>query len=152
MYNIDENSKEQAVERCCKHFEDGYNCCETVLLAFSEILGMENNTIPEIATPFGGGIHQRQYMCGALTGALMAIGLKYGRSTAEGDREIPTEKSRKIIEKFIERYGNTNCIEILGYGPGDLEKIQQDKPRIKATICTPLIKQVAQWLWEELND
>jgi C_GCAxxG_C_C family probable redox protein len=144
-------TKNQAVERCSKRFEDGYNCCETVLFSFCELMGVESNIIPGIATPFGGGIHKRQHMCGALSGAVMAIGLKYGRSTPDGAREPSSERAGRIIDKFIERYGSANCLEVLGYGPEDLEKIKQDKQKIRTTICGPLIKQVSEWLWEELK-
>ncbi len=143
--------KDVAMEVCCKYFEKDYNCCETVLLAFSELLGMESDIIPRIATPFGGGIHQRRHMCGALTGAIMAIGLRYGRSTPQGDREPVSERTGRIVEKFTEKYGSTNCIEVLGFTPDDLEKVKRNKQQLRANICTPLIKQVAEWLWEELE-
>lgn len=143
-------SKCDAVEKCLKNFEKDYNCCETMLLSFSELLGHESKLIPKIATPFGGGIYGRKYMCGALTGAVMAIGLKHGRSTPKDDREISTEKSGRIVEKFIKEYGSVSCIEILGYEPGDLEAVKRDKQRIRTTVCAPLIKKVAEWLWEEL--
>ncbi|MDD3850627.1 MAG: C-GCAxxG-C-C family protein [Firmicutes bacterium] len=143
--------KGQTVERCSKYFEDKYSCCETVLLAFSELLGVESEIIPRIATPFGGGIHQRRHMCGALSGAVMAIGLKYGRNTPKDDREPSSVKAGRIVEKFTKKYGSANCIEVLGFTQDDLEKIKRNKQHIRANICIPLIKQVAEWLWEELE-
>ena len=147
-----ENKKREAAEKCTMHFENGYNCCETVILAFSELLDVSCcEVIPRIATPFGGGIHERMHMCGALSGAVMAVGLKHGRNNPGGDREASSEKAGRIVEKFTGKYGSANCIDIIGYDPKDPEKIIQDKKHIRTTICGPLIKQVAEWLWEELE-
>jgi C_GCAxxG_C_C family probable redox protein len=151
MNYMGELGKDEAVDRCTRHFNEGYNCCETMLLSFGELLGMESEVIPKIATPFGGGIHKRRNMCGALSGAVMAIGLKYGRNTPEGKREPSSERAARLVEKFIEKYGSANCIEVLGYDPNDLEKINRDKQQIRDNICGPLIRQVAEWLWEELK-
>ena len=40
---------------------------------------------------------------------------------------------------------------MLGYDPNDLEKIKRDKDKIRANICSPLIRQVAEWLWDEIK-
>ena len=146
-----ELGKDEAIDRCTKHFNEGYNCCETVLLSFCELLGVESEVIPKIATPFGGGICKRKHMCGALSGAVMAIGLKYGRNTPQGKREPSSERTARLVEKFIEKYGSANCIEVLGYDPEDLEKVKRDKDKIRANICAPLIRQVAEWLWDEIK-
>lgn len=55
MNNIGELGKDEAVDRCTRNFNEGYNCCETVLLSFCELLGVESEVIPKIATPFGEG-------------------------------------------------------------------------------------------------
>lgn len=148
---MNNQSKEQAAEKCHNYFNSGYSCCEAMLLAFSEQLGIDSELIPRIATPFGGGIHQRRYMCGALTGALMAIGLKHGRDSSQCDRKPTSARAGKIIEKFFKVHGSVNCIEVLGYTPDDLEKVTQIKDQLRAKICNPLIKQTAEWLWEELK-
>lgn len=81
----------------------------------------------------------------------MAIGLKYGRNTPQGKREPSSERTARLVEKFIEKYGSANCIEVLGYDPEDLEKVKRDKDKIRANICAPLIRQVAEWLWDEIK-
>ncbi len=151
MNGICKIGKEQAIERGKGYFNKDYNCCETILLTCSELLGIKSEIIPKLATPFGGGIYKRKYMCGALSGAIMAVGLKYGRSTPKGDREISYSKAERLVDKFIKKYEYVNCIDILGYDPGDLESIKRDKQRIRTDICEPIIKQVTEWLWEELQ-
>ncbi len=151
MSNTGELSRDEAIGRCTRHFNEGFNCCETILLSFGELLGVESEVIPKIATPFGGGICKRKHMCGALSGAVMVVGLKYGRNTPEGKREPSSERVARLVEKFTEKYGSANCIEVLGYDPEDLEKVKRDKDKIRANICGPLIRQVAEWLWDEIK-
>ena len=64
-----------------ENFPEGrsYNCCESVLLALAEYLGVESDLIPRIATGVGAGFSLNGLTCGAISGAAMAIGLKYGR-------------------------------------------------------------------------
>ncbi len=72
--------KEEVMGKAVLYFTTGFNCAEALLLALQEALNEEeNNIIPRIATPFGAGIGGRGSVCGALSGAIMAIGLKYGR-------------------------------------------------------------------------
>jgi len=80
------NINEEIIERRMADFAARrLNCAETVLYIVCEHLGETGDFYPRIATPFGGGIGNRQEMCGALSGALMAIGLLRGRSLG-GDR------------------------------------------------------------------
>jgi C_GCAxxG_C_C family probable redox protein len=65
--------------------------------------------IPRIATPFGGGISEHSYICGALSGALMAIGLKYGRDNCNQEREPAKERAGRFIRRFIDKYSTVNC-------------------------------------------
>jgi C_GCAxxG_C_C family probable redox protein len=145
------DGKNELIGKCVEFFNEDYNCCESVLLSSAGLLGVDCDIIPKIASPFGGGICQRKHMCGALSGAVMALGLKYGRNTAVDDREPSYSRAGTIVEKFVEKYGSANCIDIIGYDPKDPDKIIRDKQHIRATICSPLIRQVAEWLWEELE-
>jgi hypothetical protein len=65
-------------EKAVKRFLDGYNCAQSVLLTMFEFWNGENALIPKIATGFGGGIGRCGSVCGALTGGVMALGVKYG--------------------------------------------------------------------------
>jgi C_GCAxxG_C_C family probable redox protein len=64
-------------EKAVSRFLSGYNCAQSILLTMSEHRDGENVLIPRIATAFGGGIGRCGSICGALTGGVMAIGIKY---------------------------------------------------------------------------
>ncbi len=64
-------------------FNQTFNCAESVLAGVATELQVESDIIPMIASGFGAGISRHGETCGALTGAIMALGLKYGRTTPD---------------------------------------------------------------------
>ena len=57
------------------YFTSGYNCAESVTKALCDTFGLDWESAAKIATPFGGGIVGKGYLCGAVTGAMIALGL-----------------------------------------------------------------------------
>jgi len=66
-------------------FSQHYNCSQSVFSAFAEQLGMDQETALKLASPFGGGVARRGEICGAVSGALLALGLARGA-------QLPAEK------------------------------------------------------------
>ncbi len=140
-------------ETCLQYFNSGFSCSEAVLIGASRYLDIHNNIIPGIATPFAGGVSRKGHgVCGALSGAMMAIGLKYGRNTSTGDRSVAFKKAVSLIDRFKEEYGTLNCIEIIGLEGMSEEEIQKRKQHTRDTICRPLVEQVGKWIQEELTE
>ena len=65
-------------------FASGLYCAESVVMAIADAEGVESELLPRVATGFGGGMARTGGACGALTGAIMGVGLALGRSS--GDR------------------------------------------------------------------
>jgi C_GCAxxG_C_C family probable redox protein len=97
-------------------YEAGFSCSQAVFAAFSEALGLERTKALKIAQPFGGGIAGTGSTCGAVTGALLVIGLRYGRVRPEdlASKEKTYELVREFIKGFEERHGSIICRELLG--------------------------------------
>ncbi len=95
-------------------FNSGFWCAESVLLAMAEQQGIRSDLLPRIATGFCSGMARTGGQCGAVNGAMMAIGLANGRR-APGD---PVDASYVLIQelmlRFEERFGSTNCRELMG--------------------------------------
>lgn len=102
-------------EEAAKCFDEGFNCCQAVFSTYSEQLGLDRETALKISSPFGGGIARMGDTCGAVTGALMLIGLKEGKYLAEDDeaKDKCYRLSQEFIGRFKELYGSTICREIL---------------------------------------
>lgn len=65
-----------------------YNCCESVLLALAEYLGVESDLIPKIATGIGAGFSLNGFTCGSISGAAMTISIRYGRKVMRRTRRL----------------------------------------------------------------
>ena len=102
-------------------FEKGYSCAPSVLSAYSEQFGLEKELALKVACGFGGGIGRTGRTCGAVTGAVMVIGLKHGQADLK-DKEARQE-TYKLVKEFIDKFaalhGSVECKELIGY---DLSK------------------------------
>ncbi|MCC8197146.1 MAG: C-GCAxxG-C-C family protein [Tannerellaceae bacterium] len=114
--------KEQILEQ----FSQGFDCSQVVLAYLSEKHNLtDQQTARKMSACFGGGMWGGN-VCGAVTGAYMALGLKYGHSTP-GAAQEKQQVIGKIVQfntLFEEKYGSTLCRKILGYKfPEDMEQI-----------------------------
>ncbi|MBI5095333.1 MAG: C_GCAxxG_C_C family protein [Candidatus Hydrogenedentes bacterium] len=96
-------------------FLSGYNCAQSVLWSFSDKFGLEPEAALKIACGFGAGIARRQEVCGAVTGGIMALGLRHGRG--EHQERTATEetyaKSQELIRRFEAKHGTCNCRQLV---------------------------------------
>lgn len=84
-------------------------------MALGESLGIESELIPRIATGFGGGAGStHQYICGALSGAVIATGIAFGRERAEESRERANNSIKELLRGFRQEFGSVNCYELVG--------------------------------------
>jgi C_GCAxxG_C_C family probable redox protein len=104
-------------EKAKKQFEKGVSCAPAVLSTYSEQFGLAKELALKIACGFGGGIGRMGKTCGAVTGAVMVIGLKHGQANV-GDEESRQE-THKLAKEFIDRFtalhDSTECRELIGY-------------------------------------
>ena len=130
------------VDKAESYFNNNFNCCQAVFTTFATELGVDEELALKIATQFGGGARKGE-MCGAVSGALMVLGLKYGHYHAQDNEE--KTRAYRIAEDFMERFvaekGTVVCRELLGY---DVSK-ESDKIKIKEldlfkTVCPEMIR------------
>ena len=103
--------------KATKFMEQGYVWSEAVLLAVCQDFGIENEIIPQIASYFGGGIGNTGAVCGAVVGAVMAIGLIKGRGKSMEDWLEISVLVQDFRSRFEAEMGTINCRELIG---GDL--------------------------------
>jgi C_GCAxxG_C_C family probable redox protein len=96
-------------------FKSGFNCSQAALSVYAEECGITPEIAHGIAGPFGGGMSMGN-VCGAVTGAFMAIGLKYPRldPTDAQAREKNVQLVRELAKRFIEKHGSIECKCLLG--------------------------------------
>jgi len=105
------NKQQQSIEL----FRNGYNCSQSVLSVFAEELGVKKDLAMKLASPFGSGIAYMQETCGAVSGALMAIGLKYGKgeSGTNDDKAKAYDMSQHFMTEFKRKHQTVCCRELL---------------------------------------
>ena len=97
-------------------FAEGFTCAPAVFAPFATRLGLPRDAALRIATPYGGGVAGCAETCGAVNGALLAIGLARGRDRLErsGDKDETYRLVRAFRERFVARAGSLECRELLG--------------------------------------
>jgi C_GCAxxG_C_C family probable redox protein len=102
-------------ETAVKFFES-CNCAQAVFAAFAGDCGLETNTALQTAAGFGGGLGRLQETCGAVTGAVMVLGLRSGFKEGDGRGKIDAvyEKVRHFVDEFTEAKGSIKCRDLLG--------------------------------------
>ncbi len=102
-------------EQAISKFTGGYNCAQSVFYAFCEDLGVDQDTALKVACGFGAGMGRKGEVCGAVTGGIMALGVKYGRGEKE-DRAVTDAayvKVRELMDQFSNRNGTCICRQLL---------------------------------------
>lgn len=95
-------------------FASGLYCTESVLLALADALDIESDLLPRIGTAFCGGMARTCGTCGALTGAMMGVGLALGRSAPGQSVQPAYDAARRLIAEFETEFGSRACHELLG--------------------------------------
>jgi C_GCAxxG_C_C family probable redox protein len=136
-------------EKATKAFKEGYNCSQAVLSAFAEELNLDKDLALKVSCGFGGGMARMSETCGAVTGALMTIGLKYGK-TVITDNEA-RDKTYSKVNEFVEEFKSMNntivCKELLGCVLSTPEgaKMASEK-NFHTTICPKFVADAAEIL------
>lgn len=126
-------------------FDKGFSCSQSVLGALAPGLGLSRIKALRVASAYGGGICRRGDLCGAVTGGLMAIGLKFGHANAQD--LAAKEKTYRIAQEFIQwfekRYSTLLCRELLGAGK---KKNKSERLKFHSEICRKIVKSTAEYI------
>ena len=143
------------VEAAEARFRGSFNCAQSVLAALAPRLGLPEATALKVGAAFGNGIGRSGNVCGAVTGALMAIGLRYG--TTDGSDEAAKETTYTVAEEFMARFRDRHqyvvCSELLGCDMGTPEGRQAALERgLYDSVCVGLVRDAVVIAQELLKD
>jgi C_GCAxxG_C_C family probable redox protein len=107
-------------------FEKGLICAQAVLSTYAEQFGLEKALALKIACGFGAGIGRMGKTCGAVTGAVMVIGLRYGQvNLADAESREDTYRSvKEFIDRFTALHGAIECKELTGYDLSNSDELK----------------------------
>ena len=107
---------EARVHRAVDNFMQGYGCCQSVVAAFADLYGLDDNMAKRVAAGFGGGVGRLRMMCGAVSGLVILAGLDCGQ-TEGNDREgksVCYMVVQELLAQFKEVNGSVICADLLG--------------------------------------
>ena len=119
----------------------GFNCSQAVFSTLAEPLGLDRSLALKIASPFGGGIGRTGETCGAVSGALMALGLQFGFSEPDPQaKDRVYALTREFLRRFQERYGAVACKTLIGVDLSTPEGLQKAREQdVFKTKCSQFI-------------
>ena len=142
------------VKQSVSCFKEGFNCSQSVFSTFAVEMGMDRDTALKVSQAFGGGMGGKMgETCGAVTGAFMVIGLKYGRVRVDDDEA--KRKTYALVQEFTRRFkarnGTIVCRELLGcdIGTPDGERIAKEA-KLFSTLCPGFVRDAAEIVEEIL--
>lgn len=130
-----------------EYFLKGYNCSQAVLLAFSDLTGLDEKVAVKLASSFGGGMGRMREVCGTVSGMFMVLGLLYGYDAAspnaDEEKKVHYARVQELARRFREEMGSIICRDLLANHAKALEaeKKGQDEQieamRSDASVPTP---------------
>jgi C_GCAxxG_C_C family probable redox protein len=136
-------------EKAVKHFrDDGYNCSQSVLLTMFEHWNCRDELVPKVATAFGGGMGRCGSVCGAVTGGLMAIGIRYGTNEPSAEkRSRASELARRFYRRFEKQIGSVMCRELIGFDLSNAKQLREaNEDDVFEEKCTVFVKKAVEIL------
>lgn len=103
-------------ELAMENFMKGYNCSQSIVLAFSDMLKIDETTLSRLSSSFGGGMGRLREVCGSVSGMFMVAGLLYGYDGPETGQVKADHYARiqELARRFEEKHGSIVCRELLG--------------------------------------
>jgi C_GCAxxG_C_C family probable redox protein len=135
------------VERALAVFEEGFSCTQALLSTYGPQFGLDREMALKVAGALGGGMGRMGQTCGAVTGAFMVIGLKYGKTRAEDDQA--KEKAYSLVREFADRFqsrnGSTVCSQLLNCDISTPEgRKLAEREQLYTTLCPKFVQDAAE--------
>ncbi|MDD2968996.1 MAG: C-GCAxxG-C-C family protein [Lachnospiraceae bacterium] len=143
-------------EKAMENFKQGYNCSQSVFLAFQDQYFMDSETALRISSSFGGGMGRLREVCGAVSGMFMVAGMLYGYTDPK-DHTSKTkhyERIQDLAREFKDRNHSIICRELLGLGAGADSPIPEfrTKEYYKKRPCVELVGMAAEIMEEYIQN
>jgi len=103
-------------ELAMNYFKEGYNCAQSVVLAFEDLTDLDKSVLLKLSSSFGGGLGRLREVCGSVSGMAIILGILYGYDDSSSHEEKTAHYTRiqEVAHKFEEKNGSIVCRELLG--------------------------------------
>lgn len=128
---------EERVEKAKAFHKSGYNCAQSVFLAYSDVIGMDEEMAAKLSLPFGGGIGGMHEVCGCVSGMVMCTG--FIKDTKRDNYPYVSD----VAAEFKSQVGSILCKELLGLVPTE--------PSLVKRPCTEYVGIAARIIGEKIQ-
>lgn len=142
-------------ERATAMMEAGSSCAQAVFTVFAKDLGLDEEVAHRLANGLGGGFGRKQYICGAVSGAVLALGLAMGSATSgdQASKEAAYAATVDLIDWVETEEGASDCRKLLG---GVDLRTPEGKAALKerdlsASVCRPLAAKIVERVEKKLG-
>ncbi len=133
-------------------FNEGFNCAQAVVFSFCDDLNFDKDTALNVACGFGAGMGRKEEVCGAVTGSIIALGIKYGRTELSDtvSTETTYQKTRELMDGFELKHGSVICRKLLGGVELTTEKGQKQfkEMDLRNKVCVHCVRNAVEILEE----
>ena len=143
----------EPLEQAQMLFKEGYSCSQSILMAFAPLFDLDRETAARLTASFGGGVARRGETCGAVNGALMVLGLKFGHTSAlDLDSKEKTYRAvQEFISQFQMRNGSTSCNQLLDLDISTPDGLQTaNDSQLFSTRCPGFVEDAVEILYQLL--
>lgn len=137
------------------YFQEGYNCAQSVLLAFCDETGLSETQAAKLASTFGGGMGRMREVCGAVSSMFMILGLLKGYSSpnAKDEKSDTYARVQRLAEEFKERNQSIICRDLLAdveVTPGGVPE-ERTRAYYERRPCACYVEDAARLIAKELG-
>jgi C_GCAxxG_C_C family probable redox protein len=135
------------VERTVELFASGLNCSQAVLTVFAQPYGLDSEMAKNLGRPLGGGMGHMARTCGAVTAAVLVLGLANGNHDEGRARKDAFGKAQELFRRFEALHGTTDCRGLLGADMSTEEGLKriQDEQLVRK-LCPAFVRDAANTL------
>lgn len=136
-------------ERAAELFLRGYNCAQSVAVAFSDLTGIDETTSAKMVSGFGGGFGRLREVCGAVSGMVMVASILYGYDKPDPEAQQKCYAMvQQLVKEFQEQTGSMICRDILKNPPTDPTPSPRTAEYYKQRPCARMVMVATQVLEE----
>ncbi len=151
--NFEESKYGQKAE---ENFLKGYNCTQSVFLAFADLHGMDEKTAARLSSSFGGGMGRLREVCGAVSGMFLVAGMLYGYEEPKDfeGKKAHYERIQQLARAYEAENGSIVCRELLGLNKKREESTPEQRTTeyYKKRPCGKLVRMAAAIMEEYLQE
>jgi len=143
-------------KRAMDFFKKGYNCSQSVFMAFADQFEMDEMTAARLSSSFGGGMGRLREVCGSVTGMFMVAGMLYGYDDPEADKAKAEHYQRiqELAALFTKQNNSIICRDLLGLekqGPDDYHPSKRTDEYYQTRPCEELVGMAAAYMDEYIK-